>query len=138
MLMIVFRFAAGERVPCAAQRCAGSAHCLTGARSGSSVGASPAPPAWARVAEAHAGQGEALAAQAAVLAAVAAAVWLLRPAQRTYLIDWYSFRPPERCARGLCCAEAHSCTSSDRLGVRRGADVLHRGKGWYAGAVLTR
>lgn len=65
-------------------------------------------------------QGEAMAAQAAVLIVLAAAVWLLRPARRTYLIDWYSFRPPERCAEGprwatgmwrlLCCV----CTRQRR------------------------
>ncbi|KAK9837322.1 hypothetical protein WJX81_006201 [Elliptochloris bilobata] len=42
--------------------------------------------------------GWALAAQAAVLAAAAALLWLLRPARGTYLVDWYSFRPPDRMA----------------------------------------
>ena len=42
-----------------------------------------------------------MAVPAAVLAAVAALavlMWLLRPPQHTYLVDWYSFRPPDRCA----------------------------------------
>ena len=33
-----------------------------------------------------------------VLAALATAAWLLRPPRRTYLVDWYSFRPPDRMA----------------------------------------
>lgn len=43
-------------------------------------------------------QGWLLAAHAAIVATVATAAWLLRPPRRTYLVDWYSFRPPERMA----------------------------------------
>lgn len=43
-------------------------------------------------------QGWLLAAHAAVLATLATAAWLLRPPRRTYLVDWYSFRPPDRMA----------------------------------------
>ena len=43
-------------------------------------------------------QGWLLAAHAAIVATVATAAWLLRPPRRTYLVDWYSFRPPDRMA----------------------------------------
>ena len=43
-------------------------------------------------------QGWLLAAHAAIVTTLAIAVWLLRPPRRTYLVDWYSFRPPDRMA----------------------------------------
>ena len=43
-------------------------------------------------------QGWLLAAHAAIVTTLATAVWLLRPPRRTYLVDWYSFRPPDRMA----------------------------------------
>ena len=48
---------------------------------------------------------------AAVLAAVAVLVWLLQPPQHTYLVDWYSFRPPDRCAGSGPLSDAYVCAA---------------------------
>ena len=43
-------------------------------------------------------QGWLLAAHAAIVTTLATAACLLRAPRRTYLVDWYSFRPPDRMA----------------------------------------
>ena len=58
-------------------------------RSAHTIACPPNPPCLA--------QGLLAAAAGAAAAAAAAAMALLRPASRhTYLVDWYSFRPPDR------------------------------------------
>lgn len=53
-------------------------------------------------------QAHVLALQLAVALAVAAFVCLMRPAQLpTYLVDFYCYRPPDRCAAALSCCVIH-------------------------------